>query len=86
MRIVSALSNSVKFLIGSKRFLLLAVIAMSVTALAFVVPRFASPISSAHGGASAKTKQQGCCSNQSAILRRMVGTYYTTEDNFKSTL
>src|SRR5262249_45211349 len=35
---------------------------------------------------SAAPKQQGCCANQPATLRRMVETYYTTEDNFKSTL
>jgi len=86
MRIVSLLSNSVKFSVGSKRSLLFAVIAVSIAALAFIVPRFGSPISSAHGVNSAKTKQQGCCANQPATLRRMIGTYYTTEDGFKSTL
>jgi len=32
------------------------------------------------------SKQQGCCGNVPASLRRMIGAYYTTEDNFKSTL
>jgi len=87
MRIVSLLSNSVKFSIGSKRSLFLAVIAVSIAALAFVVHRFAPPLSSASGLNSGKpNKQQGCCNNASPTLRRMIGTYYTTENNFKSTL
>jgi hypothetical protein len=54
-------------------------------ALAFGLPRLLQR-SSAHGIDSAGPKQQGCCSNVPAMLRRMVGTYYTTEGNFNSTL
>jgi hypothetical protein len=54
-------------------------------ALAFGLPRLLQR-SSAHGIDSAGPKQQGCCSNIPASLRRMVGTYYTTEGNFNSTL
>ncbi len=31
-------------------------------------------------------KPQGCCANHPAVLRRMTGTYYTTEGSFRSTL
>jgi len=48
---------------------------------------FVTKRSSAHGVASAKKNQQGgCCSDQPAVPRRMIGTYYTTEDGFQSTL
>jgi hypothetical protein len=56
---------------------------MSLTALAF---GFILQRSSARSFNSVKPKQQGCCSDQPAVLRRMVGSYYTTEDGFKSTL
>jgi hypothetical protein len=35
---------------------------------------------------TAAAKQKGCCADQPAVLRRMTGTYYTTEGNFRSTL
>jgi len=86
MRIVNLLANFVKFSIRSKRSPLLAVAAVSVIASLLVVSIFVAKRSSAHGVNSAKAKQQGCCADQPATLRRMIGTYYTTVDNFKSTL
>src|SRR5262245_7589058 len=86
MRIVDLPVNIVKFSIRSKQSPLLAVSIVSVMAILLAVSIFVSKRSSAHGVSSAKKKQQGCCSNQPAILRRMVGSYYTTEDGFKSTL
>jgi hypothetical protein len=85
MRILYSPADSVKISLGLKRSLLLAAIAGSLMALAFGLPRLLQR-SSAHGIDSAGPKQQGCCSNVPAMLRRMVGTYYTTEGNFKSTL
>ena len=70
----------------SGQFPLLAAAAAIVVSLLLAIPIFIAKRSSAHGVNYAKTKQQGCCAGQPAILRRMVGTYYTTEDNFKSTL
>src|SRR5215470_2900937 len=86
MRMLSLPVNFVKLSIRSKQALLLVVTVVSVTGLIWTASNFISRRSSAHGVETAKTKQQGCCANQPAISRRMVGTYYTTEDNFKSTL
>ncbi|HYE72526.1 MAG TPA: hypothetical protein VEF04_04310, partial [Blastocatellia bacterium] len=36
--------------------------------------------------AAARSETQGCCSNMPAVSRRMIGTYYTTEDQFRSML
>ena len=83
MRILYSPIDSVKISLRSKRSLLLAVMIMSLTALAF---GFILQRSSARSFNSAKPKQQGCCSDQPATLRRMAGSYYTTEGNFKSTL
>jgi len=55
-------------------------------AILLAVPIFVAKRSSAHDVNPAKKKQRGCCANQPAIFRRMIGTYYTTEDGFKSTL
>jgi hypothetical protein len=55
-------------------------------AILMVVSSFVAKRSSAHVVATAKKKQQGCCADQPAVPRRMIGTYYTTEDGFKSTL
>jgi len=41
---------------------------------------------SAAPAASSAPKPRGCCANEPATSRRMIGTYYTTEDNFKSSL
>src|SRR2546422_6494884 len=86
MRILGLPVNFVKFSIGLKRSSVLAIAVVSVMAIMLAVSISGAKRSSAHGVNSAKKKQQGCCSNQPAILRRMVGTYYTTEDGFQSTL
>jgi hypothetical protein len=78
--------NFVKFSIGSKRSPLLAVAVVSVIAIMLAVSVFVAKSSSAHGVNPARKKQQGCCGDEPAISRRMIGTYYTTEDGFQSTL
>jgi len=50
------------------------------------VSMFVAKRPSAHVVNSAKKKRQGCCSVQPAVSRRMIGTYYTTEEGFQSTL
>jgi hypothetical protein len=84
MRILRLPDNFVKFSIRSKRSLLLAIVV--VVAILLPVSIFVAKRSSAHVIANAKKKQQGCCSDQPAVPRRMIGTYYTTEDGFQSTL
>src|SRR5215510_3623890 len=86
MRIVNLPANFAKFSIRSKRSQFLAVAAVSATAILLAFSIFVTKRSSAHGVDHAKTKERGCCANQPAILRRMIATYYTTEDNFKSTI
>jgi hypothetical protein len=86
MRILSLPVDFVKILIGSKRSSLLAIAVVSVMAILLAVSIFVAKRSSAHSITPAKKEQQGCCSNQPAIPRRMIGTYYTTEDGFQSTL
>ncbi len=86
MRIVAFIANRVKFFSVKNRLPLLPVIAAGLTALAIGIPRFVLEPSSAHGVNPSGAKPQGCCANVPASLRRMIGTYYTTEDNFKSTL
>jgi hypothetical protein len=78
--------NFVKISIGSKMSPALAVAVVSATAILIAVSVFVAKRSSAHGINSAKKEQRGCCSNLPAISRRMIGTYYTTEDGFQSTL
>lgn len=88
MQIVSVPVNTVKAAFGSKRLLVIAGLAMTILTLTIAVPRLATRRSAAHSliTASAKKQGQGCCSNVPATLRRMTGTYYTTENNFRSTL
>lgn len=86
MKMLSWPVNFVKVSIRSKQALLLAVAVVSVMAILLAVSIFVAKRSSAHVGATAKKKQQGCCSDQPAVPRRMIGTYYTTEDGFQSTL
>jgi hypothetical protein len=86
MRMLSLPVNLVKISIKSKRYPLLAIAVVSVVAILLAVSVFVAKRSSAHGVNSAKKKQQGCCSDQPAVSRRMIGTYYTTEDGFESTL
>ena len=88
MQIVSVPVNTVKAAFGSKRLLVIAGLAMTIMTLTIAVPRLTTRRSAAHGiiTTSAKKQGQGCCSNVPATLRRMIGTYYTTENNFKSTL
>ncbi|MCG3161303.1 MAG: hypothetical protein JMDDDDMK_02454 [Acidobacteria bacterium] len=86
MRILSSPINLVNRSIGSRRSSLLVAGTAIVVALLLAIPVFIARRSSAHGVNSANKKQQGCCAGQPAILRRMVGTYYTTENGFKSTL
>ncbi|MGH9846889.1 MAG: hypothetical protein ACREEM_49965, partial [Blastocatellia bacterium] len=57
-----------------------------LAALTIGIPRYVLERSSAHGVNPTGSKPQGCCGNVPASLRRMIGTYYTTEDGFKSTL
>jgi len=86
MRMLSLPVNFVKISIGSKRSLLLAVAFVSVMTILLAGSVFVSKRSSAHGVNSAKKEQRGCCSDQPATPRRMIGTYFTTEDGFRSTL
>jgi hypothetical protein len=86
MRIVDLPVNFVKISIGSKRSQLLAIAVVGVMAILVAVSIFVAKRSSAHVVTPAKKKQRGCCSDQPAISRRMIGTYYTTEDGFQSTL
>src|ERR1700741_4912160 len=86
MRMLSLPVHVVKFSIRSKRSPLLVIAIVSVMAILMVVSSFVAKRSSAHVVATAKKKQQGCCADQPAVPRRMIGTYYTTEDGFKSTL
>jgi hypothetical protein len=86
MRIVDLPVNFVKFSLGSKRSPLLVVALVGVMAVLLAVSIFVTKLSSAHGVNSAKKKQQGCCADEPAIPRRMIDTYYTTEDGFQSTL
>lgn len=86
MRILGSPVNLVKFSIGSKRSLLLTVAVLSVMAILLAVSIFVSKRSSAHGVTPAKKNPRGCCSDQPAVPRRMIGTYYMTEDGFQSTL
>jgi hypothetical protein len=79
-------SEFVKISIVSKRSSLLAVAVVSVVAILLAVSVFVAKRSLAHSVTPAKKEQQGCCSNLPAIQRRMIGTYYTTEDGFQSTL
>ncbi|MGE0129646.1 MAG: D-Ala-D-Ala carboxypeptidase family metallohydrolase [Blastocatellales bacterium] len=86
MRILSSPIHLVNLSIRTGRFQLLAAASAIVVSLLLMIPIFVARRSSAHGVGFANKKQQGCCANQPAILRRMIGTYYTTEDGFKSTL
>jgi hypothetical protein len=86
MRILSLPVNFVKISIGSTQSLLLAVAVVSVIAIILADSVFVVKRSLAHGINSAKKNPKGCCSDQSAVPRRMIGTYYTTEDGFQSTL
>jgi hypothetical protein len=86
VRILRLPINFVKISIGSKRFPLLAIAIMSVVAIPLAVSVFVAKRSSAHGANFATKKRQGCCGEEPAIPRRMIGTYYTTEDGFESTL
>ncbi len=86
MRILSLPVNFVKISIRSTRTPLLAFAVVSVMAIILASSIFAVKRSSVIGINSTEKTRQGCCSDQPAILRRMVGTYYTTEDGFQSTL
>jgi hypothetical protein len=86
MRILGLPVDFVKFSIGSKRSPILAIAVLSVMAVLLAGSVYVAKRSSAHGITPAKKYPQGCCSNQPAIPRRMIGTYYTTEDGFQSTL
>ena len=87
MKMLGLPVHFVKFSIRSKQAPLLAlVVAGVITALVWSVNGFARSRSSAHGVNPAKKEQRGCCSDQPATPRRMIGTYYTTEDGFQSTL
>jgi hypothetical protein len=86
MRILNLPVNFVKISIGSTRSLLLAVAVVSLIAIILAGSIFVVKRSSAHGVNSAKKTPKGCCSDQPAVPRRMIGTYYTTEAGFQSTL
>src|SRR5262245_38113235 len=86
MPMVNLPINSVKVSIRSKQALIMAAVLVTATPQIYTLPNFISRRASAHSVNPAKKEQQGCCSNQPAIPRRMIGTYYTTEDGFRSTL
>jgi hypothetical protein len=91
MQLVDLPARFFKFSNRSKQSQLIVTSVVSAMAVFLMGSIFVTKPSSAHGvnthGVnSAKKKQQGCCSDQPAIPRRMIGTYYTTEDNFESTL
>jgi hypothetical protein len=86
MRILGLHVDFVKFSIRLKRSSLLTIAIVSVMAILVAVSFFVAKRSSAEGVNSTKKKQQGCCSDQPAVPRRMIGTYYTTEDGFQSSL
>jgi hypothetical protein len=85
MRMLSLPVHVVKFSIRSKRSQFLAVTIASAMAMLLAVSVFIAKRSSAHS-ATAKKEPIGCCSDQPAVPRRMIGTYYTAEDGFQSTL
>jgi hypothetical protein len=86
MGMLSLPVNIVKTSIGSKRSPLFAIAVVSMMTILLAISIFVAKRSSAHGVNPAKKKQQGCCGDEPAISRRMIGTYYTTEDGFQSTL
>jgi hypothetical protein len=86
MRIVSFVTDRVKFFTKKNHLLLFSGIIVCLTVLPMGIPKLVSEPSSARGVNPSGNKQRGCCANLPASLRRMIGTYYTTEDNFKSTL
>jgi len=86
MRIVDLPANFVKFSIRSKQSPFLIPVAVGVVVILLTASIFVVKRSSAHGVNPVKKKQQGCCADQPVIQRRMIGTYYTTENNFKSIL
>ena len=86
MGMLSLPVNIVKTSIGSKRFPLLAIAIVSVVAMLLGGAVFVARGSWAHEAISAESKLQGCCGEEPAIPRRMIGTYYMTEDGFRFTL
>jgi hypothetical protein len=84
MRMLNLLVHVVKISIKSKQALLLTTSVVSVISLLLAVSIFAIKRSSAHGVATAK--KEGQDSDLPATPRRMIGTYYTTEGGFQSTL
>jgi hypothetical protein len=86
MRMLSLPVHVVKFSIRSKRSQFLAATIASTMAMLLAVSFFIAKRSSAHVVTPAKKEPIGCCSDQPAVPRLMIGTYYTTEDGFQSTL
>jgi hypothetical protein len=91
MRIVCLLHHVVNSSINNRRAAHAALITCAVGVLVLtLLSGWKNPLRKlenaalAHGAMAAKS--QGCCSNQPAVLRRMIGTYYTTEGGFRSTL
>ncbi len=91
MRTLLLIGNRVKssfkqVFIRPNMSLILVTIILGFLAVALVALRFLAQDSLAHSIAPAKAKQQGCCASIPAEPRRMIGTFYTTEDGFQSTL
>lgn len=86
MRMPGSPVNFVRFSLESKRSPLLVIAVVSVMAMLLAVSVFVAKRSSAHSVNSTKKKQQGCCGGEPAIPRRMISTYYTTENGFQSIL
>ncbi len=93
MQRLPLLFASVNKLWRSKKFPALAGLGLVSLVVVLMTTRFMELRSSAHLDNSAgeeasnnPTAQGGCCSTQPNTLRRMIGSYYNTEDDFVSTL
>ncbi len=90
MQRLPVLSASVNGMLRTKKFHILASVIIVAIAVTFITTRFMKA-GSAHLDSSSTAVpntnvQGGCCANQPNTLRRMIGSFYNTEDNFVSTL
>ena len=86
MQRLPVLSASVNGLWRTKMFRNLTSVIIVAIAVTFIATRFMKAGSAHLDGSSNTTAQGGCCANQPNSLRRMIGSFYNTEDNFVSTL
>ena len=90
MQRLPVLSASVNGLWRTKMFRTLAIMIIVAIAVTFITTRFmkagSAHLDGSSGPAPNATAQGGCCANQPNTLRRMIGSFYNTEDNFVSTL